>query len=33
MTSVTPDDLQAVKQAQSRLLDFALRAVGAVARE
>ncbi len=33
MTSATPDDLQAVKQAQSRLLDFALRAVGAVARE
>lgn len=32
MTSVTPDDPQAVKQAQSQLLDFALRAVGAVAR-
>ncbi|KMO84295.1 HTH-type transcriptional regulator BetI [Mycolicibacterium chubuense] len=32
MTSVTSDDLQAVKQAQSRLLDFALRAVGAVPR-
>ena len=32
MTSVAPEDLLAVKQAQSRVLDFALRAVGAVAR-
>ncbi|WP_205538855.1 TetR/AcrR family transcriptional regulator [Mycobacterium kyogaense] len=31
--TVLPDDVQAVKQAESRLLDFALRAVGAVARE
>lgn len=33
MSLVAPDDLLEVKQAQSRLLDFALRAVGAVARE
>ncbi|WP_246228951.1 TetR/AcrR family transcriptional regulator [Mycolicibacterium psychrotolerans] len=31
MTSVAPEDLLAVKHAESRLLDFALRAVGAVA--
>ncbi|WP_236728595.1 TetR/AcrR family transcriptional regulator [Mycolicibacterium obuense] len=33
LSSVAPEDMQAVKQAESRLLDFALRAVGAVARE
>ncbi len=33
LSSVAPEDVQAVKQAESRLLDFALRAVGAVARE
>ena len=33
MTGLAPEDLLAVKQAQGRLLDFALRAVGAVARE
>lgn len=33
MSSVAPQDVQAVKQAESRLLDFALRAVGAVSRE
>ncbi len=30
MSSVAPEDVQAVKQAESRLLDFALRAVGAL---
>ncbi len=30
MTRLRPDDLEAVKQAQERLFDFALRAVGAV---
>ncbi|MEW5808335.1 MAG: TetR/AcrR family transcriptional regulator [Actinomycetota bacterium] len=32
LSTVTPDDVQAIKQAESRLLDFALRAVGAVSR-
>ena len=30
MTHQTPDDLQSLKQAQARVLDFALRAAGAV---
>ncbi|MHA0288623.1 TetR/AcrR family transcriptional regulator [Mycobacterium sp. C3-094] len=33
LSSVAPQDVQAVKLAESRLLDFALRAVGAVPRE
>ncbi|TRW78751.1 helix-turn-helix transcriptional regulator [Mycolicibacterium sp. 018/SC-01/001] len=33
MSGVAPEDVQAVKLAESRLLDFALRAVGAVAAE
>ncbi|MBX7451007.1 TetR/AcrR family transcriptional regulator [Mycolicibacterium sp. 3033] len=33
MSSVAPHDVHAVKEAESRLLDFALRAVGAVPRE
>lgn len=33
LSSIAPEDLQAVKQAESRLLDFALRALGASPRD